>query len=281
MTYIDDNGQIGSHHFFEQPDDVPDLIQQVVTDQGWQDTPCTLVLHPAYYQLMLTEVPKVPEAELAQAVRWKIKDLLAFPLEEAAVQQFALPADAYHGRQKMTYAVAIQKSSLKEMADPVEAAGLALDRIDIAELALQNIALRCAPSDGAMAVLQLFGAEGILNLVEDGEIYFCRRVDIGLELMRQSSDPQQFLDALVLELQRSLDFYESQMGKGIITHLYYERGLQGMGDVLTRALPLQVTELDPSALVGAQVADVSATCMSAIGGALGTVPLEEQVRATG
>jgi hypothetical protein len=54
-----------------------------------------------------------------------------------------------------------------------------------------------------------------------------------------------------------------------------------MGDVLSRALPLQVTELDPSAVVGTQVADVSATCMSAIGGALGAVPVEEQVRAAG
>jgi MSHA biogenesis protein MshI len=272
MTYLDAEGHIGTHLFFEQPDDVEHLLESVVAEQKWQETPCTLVLHPAYYQLLLTDAPAVESAELAQAVRWKIKDLMSFPLEEAAVETFPLPDDAYHGRQKKLYAAAIQKETLQNLVAPVENAGLALDCIDIAELSLQNIALRCAPCEGAMAVLQLFGAEGILNLVEDGEIYFCRRVEIGLELMRHSNDLQKMFDSLVLEIQRSLDFYESQMGKGIITHLHYERGIDGMGEHLSRALPLQVAELDPSHLVGAQVADVSATCMSAIGGALGTVP---------
>lgn len=282
MTYIDAEGHIGNHLFFEQPDDVEYLLERVVAEQKWQDTPCTLVLHPAYYQLLLTEVPAVEPSEMAQAVRWKIKDLLPFPLEHAAVETFPLPDDAYHGRQKRLYAAAIQKETLQTLVQPVENAGLALDRIDIAELSLQNIVLRCAPSEGGMAVLQLFGAEGILNLVEDGEIYFCRRVEIGLDLMRHSRDIQAVFDSLVLEIQRSLDFYESQLGKGIITHLHYERGLDGMGEHLSRTLPLQVAELDPSQLVGAQVADVSATCMSAIGGALGPLQVKkEALRAAG
>src|SRR4029453_14016043 len=40
---------------------------------------CTTLLSPGQYQLQLVEAPSVPQTELKQAVRWKLKDLLHYP----------------------------------------------------------------------------------------------------------------------------------------------------------------------------------------------------------
>ena len=275
VAYIGAGGELGFHCCFEQPDGVAETLTRLVDEQQWQDTPCTLVLHPAYYQVLLTEVPNVEVAEMAEAVRWRIKDLLSYAVDTAAIEYFRLPEDAYRGRQKMLYAAALQKDSLQSLAAPVEQAGLALDTIDIVELVTLNILNRLPPTQGAVAIMHLYGAEGVLNLVEDGQIYLTRRVDFGLDQYRQASNPQAVRDALLLEVQRSLDYYESQMGKGIVTNLYFSPAADGLGDFLNQQLGLHVSTPDLEAILPAPLSEDSESCLTAIAAALGSVSSEE------
>ena len=42
---------------------------------------CTTLLRFADYQLHLIDAPSVPRAELKNAVRWRVKDIIDYPLE--------------------------------------------------------------------------------------------------------------------------------------------------------------------------------------------------------
>ncbi|HEB28366.1 MAG TPA: hypothetical protein ENI05_11430, partial [Porticoccus sp.] len=250
---------------------------------------CSMVLHPVYYQLLLAERPSVEEAELSSAVRWKVKELLDFPVEEAAVEHFLLPEDAYRGRQKMLYAAALRKTTLKSLVEPVEASGLSVDCIEIAELALHNIVSRLPQEGGGIAMVQLHEGEGFINLVEDGAIYLTRRLDIGLDKFSSTGNNTAFFDSLFLEIQRSLDYYESQLGKGIITRLFYSPGLpdtNSIGEFLSAQLGLNVSTLDLTVLDAVEGSGINTDgneqlvrSASAIGAALGAYRLPEDVRA--
>ena len=283
LVQFNQHGKLVHCGFYRREADAAAQLQVLVDSRQLKDTPCTIVLDPGYYQLLLAEAPPVEGSEMSQAVRWKIKELLEFPLEEAAIEHFLLPDDAYRGRQKMLYAAALRKSELQNLVAPVEATGLQVDCVEIAELALNNLVSRLPKDPGGVALLQLQGAGGFINLVEDGAIYLSRRLDVGLKSYNPVADNSKFFDALFLEIQRSLDFYESQVGKGIITQLWYCPGLPYTADIgtfLSSQLGLNVSALDLSPLQLADVIDEEldeqiSLCVSAIGGALGPLPDSE------
>jgi len=49
---------------------------------------CYGVLSLDDYQLMLIDKPKVVDGEIGESVRWLVKDLIDFPVEEAAIDFF-------------------------------------------------------------------------------------------------------------------------------------------------------------------------------------------------
>ncbi len=284
VAWLNASGQLEHCRFYSQSADVVEQLKTVIKELDIDGQVCSVVLHPAYYQLLLAEAPSVQGAEMTKAVRWKIKELLDYSLELAAVSHFMLPADAYRGRQKMLYAAAMKKSLLQELVEPIEMAGLAVDCIEISELALHNLTRRLPTTAGGTALVQLYEGGGFINLMENGEIYLSRRLDVGLDQYTPAGDNQTFFDALYLEVQRSLDFYESQLGKGIITELFYSPGLPETADIgqflseQLLGLNVSVLDLTPLNLVATldeELDEQMALCASAIGAALGPCPDDE------
>jgi MSHA biogenesis protein MshI len=272
VVYRDAQGCI---RYCQQNTDLGDpanWLQGLVEQQGWNGVPCSLVLHPLYYQVLLTEKPAVAADELLDAVRWQIKDLLDFSVEQAVIDFFPLPDDAYRGRKSMLYAVAMRKTSLEAIVAPVEASGLALGCVEIAELALHKFAIEVPAGRGGSAFVHMLESEGFINLLEQGSIYLSRSLDVGLAAFRDVGNSGE-LDNLLLEIQRSLDFYESQLGKGIIANLYYSPASEEMAPVATHLanlLGLDVQPLDLSRyLVGSEVDAADASrCVLALAASL-------------
>ncbi|WP_339674142.1 hypothetical protein [Dasania marina] len=258
---------------YPQAGEAEQILRGLVDEHDWQDKPCSLVLHPLYYQLTLAESPEVQAGEMAEAVRWRLKDLVDYPLSDAAVDYFSLPKDAYRGRKSMLYVAVMRKNSLQSLVQPIEAAGLALDCIEVSELALHNLSAALPEVRGGTAILHLLEGEGFINLIEDGQIYLSRKMDIGYSSFAGEGDHLQQFEALLLEIQRSLDFYESQLGKGIISNLFYSPAISAtadLGDFLSMQLGVNVAPLNVSALVQSDLpAAELALAVTALGAATG------------
>ena len=272
VAHVDSNQDLAFCKWFAHAEDNEQVLSHLVDKQGWKDVPCSLVLHPLYYKLMQAEAPEVEQSEMADAVRWRLKELLDFPVEDAAIEYFMLPEDAYRGRQKVLYAAALRKDALQNLVDPMQSCGLNIDCIEISELALNNLVCRIPAERGGFAVLQLQETGGYISMVEDGQIYLCRRFEIGLNKFSEGESSVQTLDALLLEIQRSLDFYDSQLGKGAISKIYYP-ALPGtnvdIGEYLSGQLfGMGIEELNLSQ-AGLTADSDSALCAVAVGAALG------------
>jgi len=172
---------------------------------------CVGVLSAEDYNLLQIEPPAVPEAELRDAVRWQVKDFLDVPVAEAMVDVFSVPD---RPRQKpMAYAVAAARRSLLPLAE--FAARLRLDcrTIDIPELALRNLVNRMEGAEAGLACLYLGRRRGHIVIVRENSIYLARQISVGCEQLAAGDDTAGSLEALTLDIQRSLDYFESSVSR--------------------------------------------------------------------
>lgn len=174
---------------------------------------CTTLLASGAYQIVQVDAPDVPAEEVRSAVRWKLKDLIDYPVEAATVDAVFIPqAESAAGRPRQMLAVAAKNDIIAASVKPFNDADIALEVIDIAELAQRNVAQRLEPLGRALALLSFNDQGGLLTFTCGGELYQHRRIDISLASFAGASPESRggLYDRLVLELQRSLDHFDRQ-----------------------------------------------------------------------
>ena len=224
-------------------------LAKIVKTMEIEGKQCSYVLNRKDYNLHLVEAPEVEDSELRAAVRWKIKDLLDMKVEDAAIDVFKVPADAYRSRE-MVYVVASLKSKIKHVVETVTDSGLELAVIDIPELAMKNLSSCFIDDTHGAAFIDLRRNGSTMNITKGGELYLSRRINtqLGPDVMNDE-DWDGVKDRLVLEIQRSLDYYESQMGQSpigkiVLAPRQHDGG--GMAEVLNSLLSADVSILNLS-----------------------------------
>lgn len=169
--------------------------------------PCATLLAQGDYQFLAIEAPPLPEsapvAELREAVRWKVKDMVDFPVTAAAVDALRIPTQA--GRPAQLLAAAASHATVRPLIEGFANAKIALTQIGVPEIAQRNVAHLFETPDRALALLTFGENNGLLTLTCNGELYGTRRIDVsGPELAQDKS----LYERVVLDVQRSLDNFD-------------------------------------------------------------------------
>ena len=245
-------------------------LKTLVAELGLTGMPVNLVLHPTTYQMLLLDSPEVSAEELRDAMRWRVKGLIAEPLDEVVVDAFSLPADAYRGRSRMAFCAVLGKARMHVLGQSLRQAGLTPKTFDVSEMALRNLGLLAGAEGVNLALLRLHAREGLIAVQHGADLYMARRTEQGLDQVGQDGA------AITLEIQRSLDYFESQLGKGYISRLLLlpmQRDGAAALQALTAGLAVQLQALDLRELFPGQAAAElderqQANCMTAVGAAL-------------
>jgi MSHA biogenesis protein MshI len=189
-------------------------LERAAKDVHSADYRCTTVLAGGDYQMMTVEAPNVERAERKAAMRWKLKDVLDFPVDDATFDIFDIPLDpgAATRPQQTVFAVAARNSIVRARQQLFDAARVKLAVIDIPEMAQRNISALVEPDGRAVAMLAFGEDGGLLTVSWRGELYLSRRIDVTLaQLLDPDPDRKNAsFDKITLELQRSLDNFERQ-----------------------------------------------------------------------
>lgn len=228
--------------------DVP-VLEKMVKEYGLGSYKGSFLLNPGAYQMLVVEAPNVPAAELKTAVRWRIKDMLDFSVDDATVDVLEIPADKNaQSRKRSLYTVAARNEVIRKCMADFDAARLPVSVIDIPELAQRNIASLLEDKDRGLALLSFDENGGLLTFTYDGELYSSRHIDVPLSQLNQadSEQRQRHYDRITLELQRSMDSFERQfsfitINKLVIAPLPAEVNLEAY---LASNLYLPVSTLD-------------------------------------
>lgn len=248
-----------------------ELLRARLAKLGLQKAPCNFVIANGQYQLLLGEAPKVPPEELAEALRWRVKDLIQFPVADAIIDAFLLPEDSARGTSRMAYAVVAQRNNVAQLVANAKAANAELNAIDIPELALRNLAQTCCDTKRGVALVKLSQGGGSLQIIRDGNLYLSRQFSLAYNGGLLDDLPG---DALVLELQRSLDYFERQLRQSPPSHVFL-CGENVTADKLTPeirnglAVTIDVLKLDAGIQIAEDVAEHNLSlCLLALGAAL-------------
>lgn len=187
--------------------------QQAAREHDLGRFQCSTLLAPGEYQVLLVEAPNVPQAELKTAIRWRIKDLLDYHVNDATVDVLAVPPNPAGGeRAQSMYAVTARNDLLQACIGRFESARIPLSVIDIPETAQRNVATLFERDDRGLAMLYMGGTEGLLTINYRRELMLARRIDVGMQTMAAVSgaEREEQFQRVLLELQRTFDHFDRQ-----------------------------------------------------------------------
>lgn len=193
----------------------PELLRKSLRDKGLRDARFALLLESSDYQLLQADAPAVDADEMREALRWQIKDSVAFPVDQATIDFVELPArSSAAGRPKQMLVVAAPHATLRPWIEFFQDAHADLVVIDVPELAQRNLAARFESGKRGFVFLNFDGDGGMLTFLHDGELIGWRRLDATLSLIAEVTPDRQesVFDRIALELQRSVDNFERQSG---------------------------------------------------------------------
>lgn len=169
----------------------------------------TLVIPPTMYQIIQLEKPALEQQELLTALPWQIKDLTDIALEELVLDYIDLPAAP--GQPAKINVVVSVKSQLQELIAIVNRHKLNLQQILIEEWLIHD--LLDYADHAALVIMHQPEQDVLLQVIRQGELQFSRRLR-GFNRLHQYTESelqQGVFDNLLLEIQRSMDYIESQL----------------------------------------------------------------------
>lgn len=189
------------------------LLEKLAKDCHAERYQCSTLLGSGDYQILSVEAPNVAPDELKAAIRWRLKNMLDFHIDDATIDVLDIPPEKNAAaRNHAMYAIAARSKTIEQRQNLFEQARLPLSVIDIPEMAQRNMAALLEPEGRGVALLSFDAQGGLLTISYSGELYLSRRIDVTLSQLLQSDVTQKNTchDKVTLELQRSLDHFDRQ-----------------------------------------------------------------------
>lgn len=174
------------------------------------DCQCTLVIPPERYMVLQIDKPAVPDDEISLALPWTIKDLVTLPDDDMVLDYLDLPLQNQLQGVKVNVVVS-SKSWLADIVALFVQNKLQLTGIQPEEWLARNL---LPPKPQAlMLVSHQAGQDLAVQILQQGNLCFSRRLRGFNRLDQYNLDELQqgVFDNLLLELQRSIDYFEGQL----------------------------------------------------------------------
>lgn len=223
-------------------------FKKTVRSMGLKGRACNYVLADDQYQMFLLESPKLRGEELVQAMSWQVKDLLGYPVHEAVIDVIELPDSVAKSGKPMLYVVAVPETVVSEIVHEVNQTGLDLQSIDISELALGNLIELWGSHPRGEALAMVQPGRGELVIFHSGQLIMSRKFDLAYQVGQNDAPLPK--EQLILELQRTLDYYERQLGQSLPAKIHltgkhlsanqWDGQLEGALDI-----PIELMNLQP------------------------------------
>ena len=232
---------------------LPDMLSawQALRRQRQLDKlPIVAVLAPDQYALVTLDPPEVPRADWADALRWKLRDVVDFAVDDAAVDVLAVPPASPEAPVRSVFAIAAAGERIRQLAQRCDDAGLRLEAVDVVETSLRNLCALTGDSPRARALLWIGPLQTVLVVTLRGELLLARRIDAhqGQVASPDEDAAQAVRERIALEVQRTLDLCERLFGYANLAGLAVapfplsDRLVDYLGDIVY--VPVQTLALD-------------------------------------
>lgn len=229
-------------------------LKSVISHASLKSFPCNALLNVDQYQILQVDKPNMPEAEVKLALKWKVKELLDYQVENATVDGVDIPADPQNpNRLPYMFAICARNATLAELSNSLLDAGVNLKTVDIHALAQRNVAALLEQDGRVLVMVSVLERGCLLTFTANGELYHTRFVELDRGFLYDQNGElfNNNMDRLILELQRSLDSFDRQFPFLSIHRLVVapDSATTRLVDVLKKSLYLPVETFDLTDIV--------------------------------
>lgn len=195
------------------------------------------------------DLPKMPDYDLREAVRWQLRDVAEGSLDTYVVR-YSILEEYLAGETKRLslVAYAIKREAVARRIELLKK--LSLNPVLIEPNAVSLLAafdrVHGWEAGKAYALIDLGESRSLFTVMGEGKLFFSR--PLGLAMGTAGAEPSAFYSALGVEVQRSLDAYSLMFHREKVDHLYVTGGRAGlpeMTDYLTKNLGVPSGVFDP------------------------------------
>lgn len=276
LVAIEDGKRIRfcEHHHFDESvlNHIAKGISQDVERYNLYGQPCQIILSPGLYQLLIMDALEVAEEEMAKAIRWRLKGMIDFPLNDIAVDTFLVPPHGSGGLRKTVFVAVTPQIALINKVNLLEQCFLKVSSVSIAELALAHLLPFVPISPELPTIVVSYDSEVCrLHVFFEGNLYLSRDLSISKSITQPLSPAKH---DMVLEIQRSIDYCLIELKlpepkKIIFTPSFY--AASDLFSLLQEDLEKEVYLLDVNAYFSSDqliAPEVMAEVFYAVGGAM-------------
>ena len=210
---------------YKNLDDLEDQVISRCKENRGKNADLRWLLSHELYQTYHTDAPNVLEKEMAEAIKWQIKDQLELPIDDILINYYR----PNHPDPENTQVVAIcvEKKLIERLISIAEAAGLTLNSIEIEELTLGHALINHLPENKIVGYIGENKSGLVFSFYQNNQLVFSRFKkgrfmpkaqveEFVLEADATNAShktPQEEAeeDAFLLETQRTLDYVISQL----------------------------------------------------------------------
>jgi len=174
---------------------------------------CMTVLEAKDYQMLVVDAPNVEPGELKSAVRWRIKDMISYGVDDAVVDVLRIPpAPNSPAQEHSVYAVSVRADIVQKIAAQFAGLRVPLTVIDIPDTAQRNLSAHLEAEGKGLVLVSFAEDGGLITFTCGGELYLARRIDVDTAAVGEPDESRRALhiERAALEIQRSLDHFDRQ-----------------------------------------------------------------------
>ena len=202
------------------------------------------------------ELPAIPDREVREALRWETKKATSLNIDDVLIDYVASRARGQSGERKMAVTMVVaDRHAVETELRQYQQAGLSVNAIDINPLALHQVAHRVGADEtgvGFLAFVDIGASHTDVEIIKHGSLRFSRTIATGGHALTQTLMQKFGIDAadaegikreqgltgkakilevlgpevdkMIVEIQRSIDYYRAQARDGTLEHLLLAGG---------------------------------------------------------
>lgn len=219
---------------FEADSQAPDFTQtlnQFLTKNRLTGYATAASFDNASLKIRKIELPKMPEADLREAVKFKMRDVVEGPIEGYVVRSSLLDETSKDTKHVLLVGYAVKKEPVNTFIQLMNQAGLRPDLVEPTTVTLAaSIEAIKDPKEEWIGGIDLGASKSLMVLMGKGKFYFSRP----LAGIRPSTSPDEeatFNQRLAAEIQHTLDTFSVTFRVEQINHLYVSGGGASLPDI--------------------------------------------------
>lgn len=194
----------------EPTGDLAEGLQHLVSQKRLpKDARLCGVLERSQYRLLSIDVPDIPQAEWRDAMRWRLKDYVEFPMDDALLDVLAVPENTQIRQQQSAMAYVMQRVDFNRWFMAADDVGRKWRALETPETSLRVLCAMAETTDEAHAMLVFGQAYALLLITMGGDLVMTRNIEVNVDALDGDTEARgSALGRASLEVLRTLDSFE-------------------------------------------------------------------------